>query len=246
MVGQGVTQDDAEQQTEDHADGTGDVDGRGPQPTALVRGHLGQVGLGGRQLTAVGEALDESGDHQQHRCPCANLVVGRGQGDDEGTDRCEDDGKGQGVLATDLVGEPSEEGATDGPGHEADGEDRHRRQEGRGLVAAVEELGRDEDGEDGVDVPVVPFQRVSDSGSGEGLDDRLVLGRVGRVVHRGRRDGFVGHDGLLVGEVSEVRGPPGRPAASRRGPGRNRRSRRVPSDCLGHRRGQCPAWWPER
>ena len=177
---QGGGQDRRQQRARELPDRAREVDEARPQAAPLLRRGLGDVRLRGRQLAAVGQALRESGQHEDDRCPYSNRRVVRAEPDREAADRGRRDRQRHRQLPTPLVGDPAEQQTAEGPREEPDREHDQRVQYVGNGVAAVEELGGEERRERGVDTPVKPLHGVAGPDSEERVGP--ALGRRGLQV----------------------------------------------------------------
>ncbi len=202
----------AQRRRQHHAERHREEDRAGPEPAVARRRDLRHVGVRDAGLPAVREPLREPRHQQQHRRPDADLLVPGDQGDHQGGDGHDRDGDDQHRLTAPGVGEPAEDQPAQRPGEEADGEDGQRRQQRRGAVRLVEEVGGYVGREDRVEGPVEPLQHVAGDGRPQGaelpaLGSPVALG-TGRGVGLGRRRGRGNrHAGLLARRPS--RGAPG-------------------------------------
>jgi hypothetical protein len=181
---------DEHQRGEELAADQGDVlEGR-EEAAAAVLGDLGHVGGHGAVFAPDREALDQPRDEEQRRREEADLAVGRQHRDEERAAAHHEHGDHHREAPSPLVGEPAEEPAPDRAHEKAGGEHAGGGQELGGLVALGEELGREVERGEGVDVEVVPLHEVA---GGAGDDGAHAPHRV--VTLRVRRVGGVGEGG---------------------------------------------------
>ena len=147
----------------------------GEESAALVRGVLAHEGGGAGVLAAGGEALDKFEQDQQGRSPDADLRVAGQQADGEGAGGHEHQGRGEDLLAADLVAEPAEDDSAEGAGDEGGGEGSQQEQGLDGLVRLRQEH-RSHGGDQVAEhADVVPLHGVTHDGAAECfLEHRLV------------------------------------------------------------------------
>ncbi len=151
--------------------------------------HLGKIGGAGAVLAAQAQPLHQAGDEQDERGRDADAGVGGRDRDHQRADAHQQHRDGQRQAAPVAVGEMAEQPAADGPHQEADGEDRGRLQELRGLALGGKEGAGEIERERRVGVEVEPFDEIA----GGADEDRLQAARgVGEVGGRHRTRRFAG------------------------------------------------------
>ncbi len=142
-----------------------DVQEAGEESTAALRCGFHQERRGGGKFAAGGQPLQEPGQHQDDGREHPDLVVGGGDGHQEAADAHQHHGRGERLLPAETVRNHAAEKTAQRTHEEADGEDRHgAEQRDDGVARLGEELGGKVQGQHGVDVPVEPFNDVSDGG----------------------------------------------------------------------------------
>ena len=174
-LAQGQLQHGDEGGAEGEAEVAAHVQEAGEESAALVRGVFTHEGGGTGVLAAGGEALDDLEQHQQGGRPHADLRVAGQQANGEGARGHDHQRRGQDLLAADLVAEPAEDHAAEGPGNEGGGEGSQQEQGLDGLVRFRQEYrphGGDQVAEH---ADVVPLHGVTHDGAAECLlEHRLV------------------------------------------------------------------------
>ena len=114
-------------------------------------------------------------EDQQRGGPDADLCVAGQEADGEGAGRHQHQGRGEHLLAADLVAEPAEDDAAEGAGDEGGGEGSQQEQGLDGLVRLRQEH-RSHGGDQVAEhADVVPFHGVAHDGAAECLlEHRLV------------------------------------------------------------------------
>ena len=162
LVGEQRVDGQAHECRQDRAHHHGHPRRRPEQPAPTLRRPLHEVGHGGAHLAAVRQALQQAGDDEDHRGEDAHRAVGGGEGDDQAAERGDHHRREEAALAAHPVRVGAEHVAADGAGDEAHREDGQGGEQLGGGVVRVEDLRREDRGEDRVDVPVVPLQRVAE------------------------------------------------------------------------------------
>jgi hypothetical protein len=118
-------------------------------------------------LAADRDALRDTQQHQQDRCPGAGARIGRQEADADRADAHDRERRHQRLLAADAVAEMPEHQAAERSREKADREGAERGQRGEKRVAAgKKQLAEDQRGRGGVDIKVVPLDGGADERGG--------------------------------------------------------------------------------
>ena len=137
--------------------------------SALVRRRvLGEKRGRAAHFAAGREALQQARDHDQHRRPHADLVVGRREADQRRAARHQQNGQRERRLSADLVRVHAEHDAAHRPHEKAHAEGRDGEQQRGQFIAGRKEQLRDDHREKAVDGEVEPFEPVAEHGGDNG------------------------------------------------------------------------------
>src|SRR5205085_11799494 len=128
----------------------------------LIFDVLGDVGDRAAILAAETQPLDQTKTEEDEGRGEPDRRVGRNEPDEGRCHSHTSERDDEGVLAADLVTEPTEHERAEWADEEADGKDRDRAQECRDRMTLLEELDRENRREAAEDVEVVPLDDVAD------------------------------------------------------------------------------------
>ncbi|KAF1070092.1 MAG: hypothetical protein GAK45_00912 [Pseudomonas citronellolis] len=139
----------------------GDVLERGEEAALPLERDFAHVGGAGAVLAAHRQPLEQPREQQQARGEDTDGFVGRHHGDGQRATAHHQHGNHHGRLAAFLVGDTTEQPATDGTHQEARSEHPGAVEQLHGGVVGGEESVGEVDGGEGVDVEVKPLDQVA-------------------------------------------------------------------------------------
>ena len=174
-----------------------DVLEAGPEAAMFLAGHLAEVGRAGTVFTADAHPLQHAGNDQQCRREHADGRVRRSDCNQQRPEAHKEHGCCERVSSAMAIRITPHEPTADGAHQKADRKDSGGVQQLRGLIGRREERFREVEREGGVDVPVVPLDKIANGAADDGAQT-VCCGRRGGRCHDGlgrwvrcdsRRDG---------------------------------------------------------
>ena len=169
-------QSDHDEQSREQPHRRGGLDPAGVEPALPLGRVLGDIGRRPAIFAAQREALQQAQRDQDERRGDADRRIARQQSDREGRKPHDPHGDEEGVLAPDHVADAPEHQSAERPHGEPGGEGGEREDEPRRLVHAGEELRRDVEGEQAVEIEIIPLEHGAERRRGD--DEFLVLCRL--------------------------------------------------------------------